>query len=159
LTVNADTSTARPPAGPPLIGALMRMPGDAVRARILSDLHRAGFTDIVAAHLTVLRYPGPDGRRPSDLAAEAGMSRQAMNYLLGEVERLGYLVREGSPEDHRSKRVRVTARGLAVQRATRRIVRAIEAELARELGADRLEQLRALLVALNETDFVRARGG
>src|SRR5664279_246449 len=77
----------------PLLGALLRMPLDAVRQRMLDDLHAAGFTDLVPAHSAVLRYPGPQGRRPSDVAAEAGMSRQAMNYLLGELEQLGYLER------------------------------------------------------------------
>ena len=77
LTINADTAL-----GPPLIGALMRMPLDAVLARMLARLHAAGFTDLVPAHFSVLRYPGPQGRRPSDLAAETGMTKQAMNYLL-----------------------------------------------------------------------------
>jgi len=67
---------------PPLIGALMRMPVDAVRRRIFDDLHAAGFSDLGEAHMAVLRYPGPQGRRPSDLAAELGMSKQAVNYLL-----------------------------------------------------------------------------
>jgi hypothetical protein len=59
------------------------MPLDAVRQRMIDDLHGAGFTDLVPAHAAVLRYPGPQERRPSDVAAEAGMSRQAMNDLLG----------------------------------------------------------------------------
>jgi hypothetical protein len=85
---------ARPlryPLGPPLIGALLRMPLDAVVARILAGLHEAGFTDLVPAHFPVLRYPGPENRRPSELAAEARMTKQAMNYLLGQMQQLGYL--------------------------------------------------------------------
>lgn len=60
---------------------------------MLADLHDAGFTDLVTAHFAVLRYPGPDGSRPSDLAVGAGMTKQAMNYLLGQLEQCGYLVR------------------------------------------------------------------
>ena len=56
------------PLGPPLIGALIRMPMEAVAARIIGGLHAAGFTDLVPAHFPVLRYPGPEGRRPSELA-------------------------------------------------------------------------------------------
>ena len=85
------------PPPPPLLGALMRMPLDAVYRRMLEGLHAAGFTDLVAAHLAVLRYPGPHGRRPSELAADLGMTRQAVNYLLGELERLGYLTRAPIP--------------------------------------------------------------
>ncbi len=150
LTINVDTAL-----GPPLIGALLRMPLDAVLARMLAGLHAAGFTDLVPAHLSVLRYPGPQGRRPSDLAAATGMTKQATNYLLGELERLGYLVREEDPEDGRSKRIGLTARGVAAARDIRRTVRQVEADLERELGAEDFTRLRQLLVELNATSFVR----
>ena len=127
----------------------MRMPVDAVYQRMLADLHAAGFTDLVGAHFAVLRYPGPDGRRPSDLAAEAGMSRQAMNYLLGQLEHAGYLVRENDPDDRRSRWVRLTKRGQAVARTIRATVAEIETELQVQLGSDRFTQLRDLLVQLN----------
>jgi DNA-binding MarR family transcriptional regulator len=39
------------------------------------------------------------------------MTRQAMNYLLGQLEQLGYLVRENAPDNRRSKRIRLTDRG------------------------------------------------
>src|SRR5262245_54014394 len=110
---------------PPLIGALLRMPAEAIQERLLADLGAAGYTDLVQAHLNVLRYPGPDGRRPSDLAREAGMSKQAMNYLLGDLERLGYLTRVEDPSDRRSRRVQMTERGGGLRPAMRRIVREI----------------------------------
>lgn len=141
--------------GPPLIGALLRMPLDAVLARMLAGLHAAGFTDLVAAHLSVLRYPGPQGRRPSDLAAATGMTKQATNYLLGELERLGYLVRDEDPEDRRSKRIGLTARGMTAAQTIRKIVRQVEADLERELGGENFARLRQLLVELNTTSFVR----
>jgi DNA-binding MarR family transcriptional regulator len=139
---------------PPLIGALLRMPGDAVLRRMVDDLHAAGCTDIVPAHFAVLRYPGPQGRRPSDLAAETGMSRQAMNYLLGQLEHSGYLVRIADPDDHRSKRIRLTDRGEVVRLTIRATVAAIEAELERDLGHEHFSQLRERLVQLNATEFV-----
>jgi DNA-binding MarR family transcriptional regulator len=139
----------------PLMGALLRMPVDAIRHRMHEDLHAAGFTDLVPAHAAVLRYPGPQGCRPSDLAAEAGMSRQAMNYLLGELEQLGYLERRDDPDDRRSRRIELTTRGLAVRRVLRKSVAGIEKELERQLGRDELAQLRQSLVELNGSAFVR----
>ena len=133
----------------------MRMPVDAVFARILLDLHNAGFTDLVPAHLAVLRYPGPENRRPSELAAEARMTKQAMNYLLGQMQQLGYLTREEDPGDQRFKRVHLTERGLGAARAIRETVADIEAELEQELGPSQLDQLRRLLIQLNSTGFVR----
>jgi DNA-binding MarR family transcriptional regulator len=143
------------PLGPPLIGALMRMPSDAVLARILGDLHDAGFTDLVPAHLAVLRYPGPENRRPSELAAEARMTKQAMNYLLGQMQQLGYLTRDDDPADQRFKRVHLTERGHAAERAIRQTVIDIEAELEQALGPGQFDQLRGLLIQLNATDLVR----
>ncbi len=142
-----------------MIGALLRMPLDALLARMLDALHADGFTDLNAAHLQLLRWPGPGGRRPSDLARETRMSRQAVNYLLGELERLGYLVRADDPDDRRSKRIRLTARGDGVVRSIRSTVRATEREWEEELGPGRLERLRALLEDLNGTDAVRALHG
>lgn len=142
-----DTSTA---LGPPLIGALLRAPWEIVNARMLAGLRERGFEGLTAPHLAVLRYPGPEGMRPSDLAARARMSKQALNYLLGQMEGLGYLTREQDGEDRRGKRVRLTPRGWDAGRAMREIVREVEAEWERKLGPERFGQLRELLAALGD---------
>ena len=139
-----------------MIGALMRMPMDAVMGRIFARLHEAGFTDLVPAHFQVLRYPGPQGRRPSDLAAEVRMTKQAMNYLLRQLEELGYLTREDDAADQRSKRIELTERGYAAAKSIRATVRQIEREWERELGPRQFAQLRRLLLDLNGTKLVRA---
>src|SRR6516164_10926464 len=81
-----DAAAVAPP--PPLIGALLRMPFESVRDRMLAGLHERGFGDLVAAHLDVFQYPGPENQRPSELARRARISKQALNYLLGELERM-----------------------------------------------------------------------
>ncbi|HEV8449943.1 MAG TPA: MarR family transcriptional regulator [Gaiellales bacterium] len=139
----------REPLGPPLIGALLRMPVDAVRRRMLERLHEHGFADIDPAHLTVVRYPGPQGQRPSDLAAQLGMSKQALNYQLGQLEVRGYLERRPDPEDQRSRRIVLTRRGVAAGHVIRDAVAELEAQWSRELGEKRYTQLRGLLVDLN----------
>jgi DNA-binding MarR family transcriptional regulator len=131
------------------------MPGDAITESILAGLRAAGFDDIVPAHMKVLRYPGPQGQRPADLAAQSGMTKQAVNYLLRQLEELGYLTRAGHEQDQRSKRIELTARGYAAAKNIRRTVRQIEREWERELGAARFAQLRELLVALNATSLVQ----
>ncbi len=149
------TSTATTPATA-LIGALVRRPSEAVHLRIVREAHAAGFSDLVPAHLAVLRYPGPNGRRPSELAAEVGSTKQAMNYLLGQLEQLGYLCRSDDLDDQRSRRVQLTERGEALRRVIRRTVTGIEAELEAELGTESYAQLRKLLVRLNETNTIKA---
>src|SRR6266496_2753521 len=135
--------------GPPLIGALLRMPLEVVRRRMLERLHERGFTDLEAAHLNVLQYPGPQGMRPSELAAQLRISKQALNYLLGQLERLGYLERRTDPDDLRSKRIALTPRGIAAVRVIREAVGEVETAWAQQLGAERFDELRNLLLELN----------
>ncbi len=134
--------------GPPLIGALLRMPLEVVHARTLAALHDRGFDDLVAAHLVVLRYPGPQGRRPGEIAAGSGHSKQATNYLLGQLERLGYLERGDDPDDRRSRRVYLTSRGFEAATAMREAVAEVERDWAEQLGSEDFEQLRSLLSRL-----------
>src|ERR1700747_749928 len=79
---------------PPLIGALLRVPWETVRRRMLAGLHDRGFTDLVAAHVDVWRYPGPENQRPSALATPTRMTKPALNYLLRQPEQLGSLRRQ-----------------------------------------------------------------
>src|SRR5436190_21769991 len=125
LTV-VDANSATPP--PPLIGALLRMPFEVVRERMLAGLHERGFTDLVAAHLDVFQYPGPENQRPLQLATHTRMTKQALNYLLGQLQQLGYLTRETDQDDKRFKRVRLTPRGHAAIQAIREIVQDVENE-------------------------------
>jgi DNA-binding MarR family transcriptional regulator len=137
------------PLGPPLIGALLRMPWEQVQRRMLERLHEHGFDDLDAPHLNVLLYPGPQGARPSELAARRGISKQAANYLLGELERLGYVERRPDPHDRRSKRIALTRRGERAGHTIRDAVGEIEREWEGQLGAKRFAQLRSLLLELN----------
>lgn len=130
---------------PPLIGALLRVPLDVVRRRILQRLHERGFDDIEAAHLNVLQYPGPQGKRPSEITAQARVSKQALNYLLNEIERFGYIERRADPDDARSKRIALTARGEAARLTIREAVAEVEREWQRRLGAKRFATLKDLL--------------
>jgi DNA-binding MarR family transcriptional regulator len=117
---------------------------------MLERLHERGFDDLDAAHMNVFQYPGPEGARPSELAVRLRMTKQALNYLLGELERLGYLERRADPDDLRSKRVVVTRRGNAAIRVIREAVAEMESTWARQLGTKRFAQLRGLLLDLNQ---------
>ena len=142
---HAEDASAPPP---PLIGALLRIPFETVRDRMLAGLHERGYADLIAAHLDVFQYPGPENLRPSELATQTRMSKQALNYLLGQLEQLGYLTRETDPSDQRSKRIHATPRGRAAGKAIREIVHEVEAEWAEQLGPRKFAQLRDLLAQL-----------
>jgi DNA-binding MarR family transcriptional regulator len=155
MTTTSSSSDFMKPAaaesfGPPLIGALLRMPWEAVQRHMLERLHERGFTDLDAAHLNVFQYPGPQGARPSELAARLGISKQALNYLLGELERLGYIERRPDPDDLRSKRVALTPRGTSAISVIREAVAEMETAWAQQLGPKRFAKLRNLLLDLNQ---------
>jgi DNA-binding MarR family transcriptional regulator len=137
--------------GPPLIGALLRMPWEEVQRHMLERLHQRGFADLDLAHLNVFQYPGPQGARPSELARRLRISKQALNYLLGQLERLGYLERRPDPDDLRSKRIALTRRGISAGHVIREAVEEVETAWARDLGSERFAQLRNLLLDLNRS--------
>jgi DNA-binding MarR family transcriptional regulator len=136
--------------GPPLIGALLRVPWEAVQRHMLERLHGRGFDDLDAAHLDVFQYPGPQGARPSELATRLRVSKQALNYLLGELERLDYLQRRPDPEDGRSKRIALTPRGTIAIAVIREAVGELEALWAQQLGPERFAEFRTVLLELNQ---------
>ena len=135
--------------GPPMIGALLRIPWERVVRRMLERLHAEGFDDLDMAHLNLFLYPGPQGARPSELAAQRGISKQAANYLLGQLEGLGYLERRPDAGDGRSKRIALTDRGERAAYTIRDAVKDVERDWQAQLGQDRFAELKALLLELN----------
>ncbi|WP_298258479.1 MarR family transcriptional regulator [Bradyrhizobium sp.] len=128
-----------------LIGALLRVPAQAIHRRIIHDLNVAGFGELRLPHIAVLQFPGPDGVRPGVLAERAGMSKQAMNQLLGSLEGLGYIARSDTPDEGRARIVRFTRRGHAAYSKIHEILHEIEREWSAELGPARFAQLKELL--------------
>ncbi len=138
-----------------LIGALLRVPSQAIHRRIIEALNAAGFAGLRPAHMAVLLYPGPDGERPGTLAERAGITKQAMNQLLRSLETLGFTERHDAPEAGNKRIVRLTGRGHAVFAMIIDILRDIEREWSAELGPARFAQLKALLADVWKSDLVR----
>jgi DNA-binding MarR family transcriptional regulator len=141
--------------GDMLIGALLRVPAQAVQRRIIKELNAAGFEELSLPHMAVLQFPGPDGVRPGMLAERAGMSKQAMNQLLRSLEALGYIVRSDAPDEGRARIIRFTKRGRAAYSEIYDILRDIEREWCAELGRKRFAQLKELLCRVWESPLTR----
>ncbi len=138
-----------------LIGALLRVPAEAIHRRIIHDLNAAGFAELSLPHMALFRFPGPDGVRPGVLAERAGMSKQAMNRLLGSLEDLGYLVRSDAPDEGRARIVRFTKRGHAAYAKAVKVLGEIEREWLAELGSRDFAQLKKILFRVWESPLVR----
>ena len=130
----------------PLLGALLRVTHEELTQTILRELRKQGI-EISETEFGVLRYPGPDGARPTDLAQRCGMTKQAMNYVLAGLESKGYLERSGSP-GRRARAVVLTRKGWGLLAAMRRCATGIEKQWARHIGAPRFNAARATLLEL-----------
>ncbi len=128
-----------------MLGALLRIPFQAIVARIHEGLIAAGYADLRPAHFVVFQQMRPEGVRLTELAEWAQITKQSMGFLVDYLEKQGYVERVPDPADKRAKIIRLTERGKDVERAARAILRGIEADWGRRLGEGRLQQLRDTL--------------
>jgi DNA-binding MarR family transcriptional regulator len=135
----------------PLLSTLTRRIHLTIRKRLQADVQAAGFDDLTPAHLYVFQLPGPDGVRPTELAARMNMTKQATNHLLSGLEARGYIERVAATDDGRGKVLRTTARGREVARIMQDSSLRLESQWAQRLGGQALERLRQELLELLDT--------
>jgi DNA-binding MarR family transcriptional regulator len=151
------STASRRAAGAPLLGALFRLGWQRVRQHLAADVRTGEFADLQDAHLSVFQYPGPDGLRPSDLARQLRMSRQATNYLIAQLEALGYLERRSGPQDA-SRRVYATARGHRLLKTIEASVHRFEAQCERQVGRRRFNVFLTVLRTISGEQGAAASG-
>ena len=95
----------------------------------LAARHQVG-----AAHIQITRHLALDGMRLTDLAARAGMTKQAMGALVDQCEAWGLVQRGPHARDARAKWVSFTPLGLTWLGAFRQAVEQAEAELRHAVG-------------------------
>ena len=98
----------------------------------LSNL--AARQQVSAAHIHITRHLGLQGTRLTDLAQQAGMTKQAMGNLVNQCEAWGLVRKEDDPVDARAKRVVFTETGVAWLRAFQAAVQQAEAEMREQVG-------------------------
>lgn len=145
--VDAATAGMLRRSGPPLV-AFLRPLLDWFEERHLELMAEAGFDDVRRAHNAVFVHLPAEGRRLTDLADDADITKQAMAELVTDLVGKGYLDRVPDPTDGRAKLIVWAERGERVHEATMRAFATIEAELAGTIGRERFEALRSELGAL-----------
>jgi len=139
----------------PFVGALLRMTNHVSRARSLRTLADRGFTDLNQALLSGFFWPPPDGVRPIDLAEQANMTKQAMNYLIGQLEKLGYMERRPDRSGPR-RLVYLTQRGWQVFEAIWTAQKQLQEEWAARLGTKGFDDF---MRALRQLSLIDSRNG
>ena len=141
-----DQHTTRPG---PMMGARLRNLLREIDDAVNRALAEAGFDDIRVAHHVVFQYMHPEGSRVTELAEQARMTKQAVQYLVDHLESGGYLERVPDPEDRRAKRVRLTMRGQQVEHKAREAIAALEKAWATKVGHKEFAQFLSLLHTLH----------
>ena len=136
----------------PQVGALLRMAYQATRKYQLEALKERGFGDLNQALLNAMVYPHPNGVRPGDLAERINMTKQATNYLLGQLEALGYVERKSQKGSSR-RLVFLTRRGWQSIDLHRAAIVEVEAKWAKAIGQKRFREFKETLEQLVALDI------
>ncbi|WP_342131149.1 helix-turn-helix domain-containing protein [Hydrogenophaga sp. OTU3427] len=110
------------------------MTHDAEVPLALSNLAARG--QVGAAHIHITRHLGLSGSRLTELAASAGMSKQAMGDLVDQCVAWDLVRREPDPLDARARRIVFTPTGLLWLEAFRLAVARAETEFRALVGQD-----------------------
>lgn len=109
----------------------------------------AGYPWFAQARSAVIPHVGRDGVRQADLVARLGMTKQAVQQLVDELEADGIVERKPDPADGRGRIVVFAARGRKVLADANTVKRRVEADVRAKLGEKRFGNLMTALGALN----------
>lgn len=127
------------------LGTLMRTGYHRTMEYVQARLEQLGFDDVRPAHMAIFQNLGPEGARIGELAERAKLTNQSVGYLVDYLEEHGYVERRPDPTNRRATLVCFTERGWDEADACAKILDQLDEELTTRMGAERLEQLQALL--------------
>jgi DNA-binding MarR family transcriptional regulator len=99
--------------GAPALSAASR----ALTATMMAKVVTCGFSDMTPALASLMPLLDATGPRATTLAQRAGITKQAISQLVGELEARGYVEQVADSTATRAKIVRLTKRGVAIRAA------------------------------------------
>lgn len=112
-------------------------------------LHDRGWPDVSRPQSMVMTNIVSGIVRPSDIARNLGVSRQAIHSTINQMVKLGIVQLETDPDDRRHMILSLTETGARMRQDAQRAMDTLTAQIADALGQDRFD---ALLAAL-ESDW------
>ena len=134
----------------PALGVLMFVAHRSIERRVMARLAAVGADDITLAQSRVVQRLAPEPMRLTDLAEQAGVTKQTAGGIVDQLEAAGYLVRVPDPSDRRARLVTLSDRGVELCEIAAREVQTIEQEWRDHLGADDFAALEKSLIRLRE---------
>lgn len=116
--------------------------------QLRTRLAQRGWKGITRSQSLVLANVANGVIRPSHIAANLGVSRQAMSQLLGEMAAAGLVETVPDPDDRRAQKVVFSSTGGPIREAASGVLRDLEAELAAAAGDKAMAGLRTVLGAV-----------
>ena len=120
------------------------------QARFLAGMAAAGHGWYAEARAGVIPHLDREGTRQGVLVQRMGLSKQAVQQLVDDLERDGIVERVPDPQDRRGKIVAFTKKGLQVLADANRVKQDVEAGFRAKLGASDFDRLTALLKTLEQ---------
>jgi len=137
----------KPPHEDPLPDHMARWL-EAVSKRLHADLGAQGlrdFPELRGSHRRILQMIPPQGIRITDLAAIAGMTKQALGEFADWLEQSGFVASRRAEHDGRVRLISRTPRGDAAAEGASRAIADIERRWREELGAARFDIMKQAL--------------
>lgn len=122
-----------------------------LRGDMVAEGRSRGFTQLRLAHDALFAtLSGSHGERSSDLAARAGITKQAMGEVVRELVNLGIVEMTPDPEDGRAKLVTYTKMGREFASRGFRHILDVEQSLIEIVGQDAFDTTVAVLGRIDE---------
>jgi len=132
-------------SGPHSLRQLLLQRSDWFEDRVPQAAPRFGYHFVTPAMHRLFAHMSSKPVGISELARRLAVTRQAVHQTVGEACRRGIVELVDDPLDARVRNVRFTAKGMRMVRSAQQVVRRIEAELERGLGARDVAALRRIL--------------
>ena len=104
-------------------------------------LHDLGWPDVSRPQSMVMTNIVSGIVRPSDIARNLGVSRQAIHSTINQMVKLGIVRLDVDPEDRRHMIVSLTETGARMRKDAQRAMDALTAQIAARIGQDRFDAL------------------
>jgi DNA-binding MarR family transcriptional regulator len=130
------------------VGHLGTFLGQLYEQAVFAKLERLGFKDVKRVHGYVVQRLISGSSTASAMAADIGVTQQAVSKWVAELMSLGLVVVAPGEGDARQRRVQLSARGRQCVRASREARAKVTKQLLDAVGAKRVEKTKDELLAL-----------
>ncbi|MCF6326620.1 MAG: MarR family winged helix-turn-helix transcriptional regulator [Devosiaceae bacterium] len=124
-------------------------------SQALGYLREENYLMIKSADAHVMRTMRLEGSRVTDMARQAGISKQAMSKLVQGFVEHGFLAWSNDPKDKRNRIVNVTKEGRELLSCGLKALANAEKDVAEIIGETETEQFRELLLKIKQARNIR----